>query len=83
MSIKQKSDEIADRAIQILQEGKFNGRIIAEVIELNQRSIDIYDEIIEICDNGQLDESVTVGIEGKKIKFKDIDQVAEFLTNGL
>ncbi len=79
MSIKEKSDAIGNRAVEILESGQFDSRTIAEVLELQQRSLEIYDEIQEICNNGLLDESVIIRAEGKNIKFKDIDHVAEFL----
>lgn len=78
---------IADRAADLEKRITENGttsRDLAELVELFQMTDDTYAEIQDAFLEGRLkhNETVTVSVEGTTLKFKNIDDVAEWLANG-
>lgn len=51
-------------------------RELAQAVELNQQYVDILEEM----ETAPIDISVTVGMDGQKIKFANIDAVADWIT---
>lgn len=60
------------------REGKPNARTLAVAIESNQLFIEYLDELL---DNVSVDTSVTVQVDGQKIKFCSIEDVSEWIVN--
>lgn len=59
-----------------------NSRQVAMAMELRAGLNDYYAEIQEVIENGKVkfDLSVTVAVDGQKIKFDNIEKVAEWIT---
>lgn len=84
MSLEQQINEFSSAVIQAYENGEAGQRELAQALELIAQLDDYYSGIQEhILENGlSEDYSVTVKAEGKVIKFSNIDQVAEWMTNG-
>lgn len=84
MSLEQQVNEFASSVIQQYEAGQAGQREIAQALELIAKLDDYYSEIQESILNNGLKEDcfVVVKTEGKVIKFSNIDQVAEWMTNG-
>lgn len=56
---------------------------IAQALELHASLDDYYDEIQQAVHEGRIttDQSVTIKIDGKTIKFSDIEGVAKWITS--
>lgn len=84
MSLEQQVNDFTAEVIRNYEAGKAGQREVAQALELIAQLDDYYSEIQEsILNNGlKEDYSVIVKTEGKAIKFSNIDQVAEWMTNG-
>lgn len=70
---------IHEHAHRVMNGG--NQRNIAEALELYAGLDDYYGLLQEGIENGTIkfDSSITVSVDGKKIKFDNIDKVAEWI----
>lgn len=84
MSLEQQVNDFAAETIRNFEAGQAGQREVAQALELIAQLDDYYSEIQESIMNKGLTEdySVIVKTEGKAIKFSNIDQVAEWMTNG-
>ncbi len=83
MSLESEIHEFISDVTVRATNGEAHPREIAMARELKSRLDDYYDEIRQAIDEGRVtfDASVTVQVDGKRIKFKNIDGVAEWITN--
>lgn len=83
MNIEKQIKGHAAQTIQLFDAGQVGQREVAEALELLAQLNDYYTELQESIEDGSLksDYSVTVKAEGNTIKFSNIDQVAEWMTN--
>lgn len=75
----------AQRIFDRAEKGLASQREIALGLEAMQLYIDHWEALEEKIFNGQMewDDTVTIKVNGQAVRFQNIDQVAEFLTNGL
>jgi hypothetical protein len=69
----------SDLATRVLNR-KATARDLALAVELNQRYLDILDELLD-SDLSFQPESVLVALDGQKIRFRNIGDVAEWITS--
>lgn len=55
-----------------------DARTLAVIIEANQQYLEYLDALM---DNIQIDLSVTVQVDGQRVKFSSIEDVAQWITN--
>lgn len=86
--IRKQNDTIGERAAALEERVAANGltgRDIAELLELYALQEDVYESIQQACFDHtlNLNEEVLVKVDGKVIKFQNISDTAEWITNGL
>lgn len=67
---------------QAVDAGTADARMVATVQEINQRYIDYLDELSDhIARHGIANDGIIVKVDGASIKFKTIEDVAEWMTS--
>lgn len=78
-------EEQVKQAAEYCLQNRVSQREIAEALELYARLDDYYAEIQEICMvKGVFDPpSIVVKVNGEAVKFQTIDEIAEWISDGL
>jgi len=83
MNIELELKAVSERVTQRAEAGQVSAREIAALLECYHSYTDLWERLEETIFDGRMEwnDAVTVKVDGKTIKFDDIDQVAEWLTN--
>lgn len=83
MNIEQAVRDFARQVIAQGENKEATQKGIAQALELHASLDDYYDEIQQAILDGMVkfDQSVTIKVDGKTIKFQGIEGVAEWITN--
>jgi hypothetical protein len=76
---------VAQRIFERAEQGLASQKEIALGLETMQAYVDHWEALEEKILNGEMkwDDTVTIKIDGQAVRFQNIEQVAEFLTDGL
>jgi len=80
------SQAIGDKLDILLADVEKEGatqRNISRALELYALQNDLYLDIADAARAGEIEDSLLVRVDGKAVKFKNINEVAEWMSNGL
>lgn len=83
MNLEQMVFDFSQKVIQQGETREATQKGIAQALELHASLDDYYDEIQRAILEGNVkfDQSVTIKVDGKTIKFQDIEGVAQWITS--
>jgi hypothetical protein len=83
MSFEEMLQQASARVSERAERGEAGSREISALLDCYQSYNDLWERIEEKIFDGKMewDDTVTVKVDGKTVKFDNIEQVAEWLTN--